>query len=608
MRKYFRPVRIDSLKRINNLIIGIVFFTPLLYKIYLVEQELNYYTAVRGFGGLQVFAHDSILYLAFILILYASSLKVINRTIRRIFRIAVIAFFGIYVADIVILSNFSTHLIPTDVAKYIGYTAKYIMRSYGFSMLLFGCFSIAILLTILLLFILDESVIAPKSHHYFPLLAIAIVLGVSYLMRDKSRYIHTWMYQNVIEYNVMISGQSANYSAKFRDNLLAAKIDSAMNCENKRINKTNIVLVIMESLSAYQSKFFSNIDNLTPNLDEIAGNNISFLNFYANGYNTEDCLISILTGLPPISAPAHFSVGGSISFRGFYSSERSLPNILKAKGYMTEFLSNEDLAFSNLRQWIKSIGFDYIEGQDHSFYRNFKNWKDYNLRGPPDHALYLRAIDRIFKVTRTQPFMMVISTLSTHHPFLNPETGHYSQAEVFRYADRQLGEFYKKLKKNGFFDCGILIITGDHHAMVPLKEEEIGKYGDIRAPARIPLVISFGDQVQRIENKPFQQMDLYNSLVNYVSSEKCTSRWYGDFLSLPTKPADFIIHKRGDNRDMVSVFYKDNNIQIRLNGDKTKIVNSPTLDRNISELLINKINFERINRQDNERMEKGLFF
>jgi len=351
---------------------------------------------------------------------------------------------------------------------------------------------------------------------------------------------------------------------------------------------------MVESLSSYQSNFFSGINNWTPQLDAIAAKNLSFTNFYANGFATEDALIAALTGMLPLYAPAFYSNGGGTCFKGFYELPDSLPMIAKKNGYTTEFITSVGLFFGEIGTWTQSIGFDYIEGDDHPYY---DNWKRYKFNAAPDEALYNRVLDRILHNQTNKQYLLFVTTGSSHVPFINPENDHRSESETFRYVDKQIGAFYQKLLQSGFFKNGLLIIMGDHHAMIPLRRDEINKFGAAQAPARIPLVVSFGDQGGIIEKRPFQQVDIFNSLKNLISDEQCTSTWAGDLLGADRLPARYIAYKRGDNRDIISIFNDGRELRIKLDGDNTRILNPKNLDNSMVNLVVHKINNERISRQ-----------
>jgi len=182
--------------------------------------------------------------------------------------------------------------------------------------------------------------------------------------------------------------------------------------------------------------------------------------------------------------------------------------------------------------------------------------------------------------------------VSTHPPFINPENKEKSEEKTFRYADKHIGIFYKKLMETNFFDNGVLIIVGDHHAMVPLIKKEIDMFGSYKAASKVPMIVSYGKNQSVIENSQYQQIDVFQGLRNMVSTAKCHSDWVGDIIS--KEPAKFIAHRRGDNRNTISIFTEDKNFLVILNGDNSQVVTSEADDKKTQKLIINKINSVRI--------------
>ncbi|UCD31012.1 MAG: LTA synthase family protein, partial [Desulfobacterales bacterium] len=563
---------------------------PVQFRAFFVDKYLFYHTSTGAYGAIQSILNDAIIIFGILLLVYLSLVLKRHAIIKYLFRLFAFLIVCVYVADIFIVYNFSTHLIVADVIKYGAYAGKYIYQIYGIWILML--ISLTVLAISLIIFDLDKVVIHHKRRH-LAFWSIMLILFIAYCFRDNSRYVHSWIYKNVIDYNLSIRSQSANYSKAFMSNTPIP--DEGVICFSSKPQKKNIIILMVESLSSYHSHFFSGIEDWTPHLDIIAEQNVSFTNFYANGYNTEDGYIAVLTGLLPISAPSYWSNDGRVFFEGFMDISASLPNIAKSHGYRTAFLTAGELIGFGDGQWAESIGFDYIEGSNHPYYAG---WKKFHFQSIPDEALLNRvltiALDR-----KNRPFLLFVSTLSSHHPFMNPENNRRSEQEVIRYVDKQIGRFYNELKQSDFFSSGMLIITADHHAMVPLKEAEIKKFGAIRAPARIPLIISYGDKHKQVENRAFQQTDIYNSLKNYLNDEKCVSRWLGDLITHPTVPPVFIGHKRGEERSLISIFHGSDDILVKLNGDNTTVLSPSVIGSNIANEVLNKINHERIARQKN---------
>jgi phosphoglycerol transferase MdoB-like AlkP superfamily enzyme len=557
---------------------------PLLLKGLYVDSFIYHYTATRLLGFSQVLANDAVLYCVLLLLLYLSALPQINRLLTALLRFSAFILFTVYIIDYVVIVNFNTHLVVGDAVKYADYSYKYFQQIYGLN-------NISILLIIAALvvppviFAFSKYKITSPHYRKLPVFIIA-GLPLASGFADNQKYAHSWIYQNVIDYNLTILSESSAYSDHF---LNTFSFNEESHCLTENARHKNIIILMVESLSAYQSQYFSGINNWTPNLDLIASHNQAFKNFYANGFITEDGEIALLTGLHPIYPPSSYSDDGGTSFHSFFNIKDSLPNILKKHGYQTEFLTTADLEFGNTGNWAKSIGFDYIEGHDQPEY---DKWERFHFQAAPDEALYLRALDRIKQNSR-QNFFIFIKTVSSHHPYINPENKHKSESEAIIYTDKQIGRFYRLLQTSGFFDNGLLVIVGDHHSMTPLKKAEVDIFGQFKAAAKIPLIIVDGSNA-RVENNQYQQIDIFNNLQGLVSGEQCYSDWNGILLGEHKIPPKYIAHRRGDNRDIISIFTENEDFLVKLDGDDTRLVGNWPVDQATRQILVNKINALRV--------------
>lgn len=570
--------------RIIQLSLLLVFMLPLIAKALQVERFLYFLTATR-FGAIQVIAHDALIYSSIFLLFYLSLLAPLWRVVAIILRTLAFLLFGLYIVDYIVLVSFHTRLTLIDILKYASYTPQYIQQIYNGRGILI-LFIVLVITGALVLGLFSQYKIKDfKTHRRFVFIILSFWLA-SYFTNNKL-YVHSWVYQNFIDYNLIILSESSKYSDDFIKNF---SFEDQKHCTPNQPIKKNIIILMVESLSSYQSQLFSGIKDWTPHLDSIAKQNGYYTNFYANGFTTEDGEIALLTGLLPIYPPSNYTNGGGTSFKGFYDIRHSLPNVLKQQGYTTEFLTSADLEFANTGHWAKSIGFDYIEGHEHP---DYNNWPRFHFKSAPDEALYHRVLERMAH-NDNKNYFLFIKTASSHHPFRNPVTNNHSEAETFKYVDRQIGVFYNKLVDNHFFNNGLLVIVGDHHAMIPLKKEEIAILGPLRASAKVPMIISYGNNTSSIEHEPYQQVDIFNSLINLISNTQCYSDWVGHLMGDNKQPAKYIAHRRGDNRNIISVFFGDTDFLIKLEGDQTRIIKSAPVKETISKLIVNKINQVRI--------------
>ncbi len=572
-----------SVPRAAKILFLMMLAGPLVFRGLYVDSYINLHTDKRFFGATQVLANDGVLYAFILSLFYLSFLSKIPRVPSLILRALGFLVFLLCAMDSVVFVCFNSHLTVDDTVAYASYAHKYISqitRKRHIFILVAGLCSIALSARVFV----SRYTIQRKAHHILAIVTVLSLLAASSLASNDT-YTHSWIYKNVVAYNLEVRSESRGYSEGF---VSGFEFDQ----HETRIPHTpqtpNIIVLMVESLSSYQSKYFSGLNDWTPSLDKIARENIAFKEFYANGFCTNDCYISVLTGQLPLRPTESGDFVRTGPFSGFDGYGESLPRSLSRKGYVTEFLLAGDHGFSGVGDWARGIGFDTLEGQDHPYY---DGWDRYQFDSASDEALYARLVEKI-EQHQSEKFFMYVSTMSTHHPFVNPDNGNSSEAETFMYADRQLGAFHEKLIEMGFFENGVLIIMGDHHAMVPLKPGEADALGKYRAAAKVPMVVSYGNKKQAVVTGLHQQADIYHSLKNLVSEEISYSDWTGDIFN--DKPVKYVAHRRGDYRNRVSVFSQDKDYLVKLDGDKTRVIGGDHADEQTKAELVGRINDARI--------------
>jgi hypothetical protein len=268
----------------------------------------------------------------------------------------------------------------------------------------------------------------------------------------------------------------------------------------------NIILLVVESLSSINSYRTSGALDLLPDFDRLSTNGLLFRNFFANHGASEGGLIALLSGFPPL----HYPTASPLMFDEF-AAQRSVIGAYQEQGYYTEFLTNTDLGFIGMDRYIDGLGLDLARGRDEV--PGFAGADRYVQDAPSDRNLYTEALQRVERhLADTQPWIMVIATVSTHLPYTHPEGGEDAAQAVWDWSMDRLVEFHQGLEASGFYRNGLLLITGDHRQMRPLTEIETRRYGD-SAKARVPLLVLGRDMpAGRIDDRYFQQSDLLRYL------------------------------------------------------------------------------------------------
>jgi phosphoglycerol transferase MdoB-like AlkP superfamily enzyme len=231
--------------------------------------------------------------------------------------------------------------------------------------------------------------------------------------------------------------------------------------------RLNVILVMIESLSADYLARFTPDSKLTPNLDRLIGDSLFFTRLYATGTRTVRGLEAVTLSFPP-------TPGQSIVKRlGRESGLWSIGNVLRARGYDTQFIYGGRGYFDNMAAFFAGNGYDVIDQTSVPDAEiGFSNaW------GMSDEDLYgqtLKAADRA--TSAGKPFFFHLMTTSNHRPYTYPDgrigiaSGSGRDGAVM-YTDYAIGDFLKHAREHAWFDDTLFVIVADHCAGSAGKED-----------------------------------------------------------------------------------------------------------------------------------------
>jgi phosphoglycerol transferase MdoB-like AlkP superfamily enzyme len=223
----------------------------------------------------------------------------------------------------------------------------------------------------------------------------------------------------------------------------------------------NIVVVLMESMTANNLGRFGNTEKITLNIDSLANIGLSFDNIWSAGKHTANGFYSTLYSFPGIwSQPPTSNIERAV-FSGF-------PCVLKQNKYSTWFFSTHDLCYDNLNEFIFPNGFDTA-----IYVNTYPPEKVVGMYGVADHTMFERGIKEFSGLSNNKKhFFATLMTTSNHGPYVIPKDIHFRakpnpiERQVVEYADWAIGYFMKMASKEPWFDSTIFIFTADHGANV----------------------------------------------------------------------------------------------------------------------------------------------
>ena len=250
--------------------------------------------------------------------------------------------------------------------------------------------------------------------------------------------------------------------------------------------RPNVLFIILES---YTAKFVGSLGGekgVTPNLDQLAAEGISFTNIYASGDRSEKGMVALLSGYP---------VQTITSIIKTPKKTEKLPQLSKIfgqQGYSTSYFYGGELEFANIKSYLLNGGYDKLVDKydfDPSTYNS--KW------GAHDHVLF----DRVLKDLKQEkkPFFATVYTLSSHEPFeipIDPKFPGTDNEALFRnsvyYTDWALGKFMEKAKQEPWWDKTLVVLVADHGHPLPGNDPNY-------APSkfRIPFILTGGALKQK---------------------------------------------------------------------------------------------------------------
>lgn len=278
----------------------------------------------------------------------------------------------------------------------------------------------------------------------------------------------------------------------------------------------NVMLIMVESLSAEYMGAFGDSRGLTPNLDKLARRSMFFDNFYATGTRTDRGMEAVVLSVPP-------TPGRSIIKRPDCHNMFSAGFIFKEKGYENKFIYAGYGYFDNMNDFFSHNGFETIDRTD----MNAGEITFSNTWGVCDEDLFNKVLKESDKsYHKHKPFFNYIMTTSNHRPYTYPAEkidipSHTGRQGGVKYTDYAVNKFLDEASSKPWFKNTVFIIVADHNG---------GSAGRTSLPAwryRIPLFI-YGPGIIKpcVVSKLSSQIDLMPTLFS-IMNWSYESKFYG---------------------------------------------------------------------------------
>lgn len=484
-------------------------------------------------------------------IIYSS---VYNKVLASIFFVLVLFGFGFQaISEQIFWDEFGVrfNFIAVDYLVYTKEVIGNIRESYPIALIL----TINLTLAILVFLILKKQLFSSISYETnfikrlkytcvlltFPLMSFFFVTSsnIDFENKYEKNLAYNGLYQlfssfrnNVLDYNEFYKSINKNRFLSNYKNLVREdnstfvssnleKITRVIKNKGEEKNK-NVVLLVVESLSAEFMDVMGDNRGLTPNLSKLAKESLFFTNFYATGTRTVRGMEALTLSIPP-------TPGRSIVKRPDNQNMFSSGFVFKEKGYDTSFIYGGHGYFDNMNAFFSANGFDNII--DRTDMSNDEITFS-NVWGVADENLFDKALKYYDeKANKNEKFFSFVMTTSNHRPYSYPDgkidiPSKTSREGAVKYTDYAIGEFIKKAKTKPWFDDTIFVIVSDHNASSAGKTAlPVHKY-------KIPLLVYSPKNIKaKVVNKVSSQIDLMPTVFSILHWDYYSKFFGKDILS-----------------------------------------------------------------------------
>lgn len=222
-------------------------------------------------------------------------------------------------------------------------------------------------------------------------------------------------------------------------------------------DRPNILIILMESFTANAIEAVGGEPGITPNLNKLSQEGITFTNMYANSFRTDRGIVSVLNGY--LAQP-------TTSIMKYPAKSQTLPSIAKSlgeRGYTADMLYGGDINFTNMQSYFFSSGYSQITAdRDFPLSSRLSKW------GANDNITFTHLYESIRERDEKTPWLSTFLTLSSHEPFEVPY--HHLEDPYLNsmaFTDSCIGSFIGQLKELPVWKNTLVVLVSDHGYRYP---------------------------------------------------------------------------------------------------------------------------------------------
>ena len=306
---------------------------------------------------------------------------------------------------------------------------------------------------------------------------------------------------------------------------------------DREFKARNVVIFVIESMSAENSAYLApdlyegqQQRGYTPFLDSLMSNGYAFKRMYANGKRSIQALPCVWGSIPSLVEPF-------VLMPQSLGESRPLPALLRERGYSTAFFCGSERGSMGFDAYALSAGFESCLSKED--YEQKYGYKDFDGYWGVWDDKFLGFMGEYID-TMPQPFLASIFTISSHHPFVTPDSwkerlpkGDTPMQPCATYLDGALEQFFAQNRDKEWFDSTIFVFVADHVSCEHYAERTNISPGDFHI---IGAIYTPDGSIRGETVEPVSQIDIMPTLLGILDYDRPYFAYGRDVFAADSTP------------------------------------------------------------------------
>lgn len=369
--------------------------------------------------------------------------------------------------------------------------------------------------------------------------------------------------------------------------------------EKTNLQNPNVIVILLESISAERVGTYGYERDVTPNIDKLAEKSILFENAFATCTHSD-------YAQPGFLSSRYMLTNGVRNFFKEEHERKMVWDVFDERDYFTAYFSSQDDLWAEMNDYFN---FDNLDIYSYSLTDGEYDYGSGLGKKDLDHKTMDKTLAWLQNYNEEKPFFLYMNLQGTHLPISYPEeyakytpdnmislgfmtltkqsTTDNRYDNAMYYIDEQIGRLIEELEKQGKLNNTVILLSSDHgHDF--LRRHNIDGHGNsvYNDELHVPLMIYIPDLSPRRVDNVVSHIDAVPTFIDLlgISQQK-------EFMGKPMEKDNRFFFYAQNHKHFIGMYKNDLKVIVDLNKKTAEVFNIKN-DFDESNNLINKGHYD----------------